>query len=205
MLGIFTARRATNNDADFWNWIRQNKPAPTVNRDDLHQFNISANERLRKIDDGLRLQVGVNEKSEIEIVISADGIRSLFPIVERVVGAAGSIPGCQPLAFRQRMEVNELTYGGKDFTAKDFWIEAYQIDGVIGLNVHVSGLNPEDPGIEGAAAFIFLDCMLGEYDVATKIGPIEFHSLADDPGGRGLIPIQELPKVIDEISGQLLT
>ena len=204
-MGIFTARKASNKDAEFWDWIRQNKPEPIVNRDDLHQFNTAANERLREIDEGLCLQVGVNEEKEIEIVISADGIRDLFPTVERVVSAAGPIPGCQPLAFRQRMEVSELTYDGDDFTADDFLIEAYQIDGVIGLNVHVAGLNPENPGTEGNAAFIFLDCMLGEYDVATKIGPIEFYSLADDPAGRGLIPIQELPKVIDEISGQLLT
>ena len=41
-------------------------------------------------------------------------------------------------------------------------------------------------------AFILLDCALGEYDVATRVGSIELHPLPEDFAERGLQPLPAL-------------
>ena len=46
-----------------------------------------------------------------------------------------------------------------------------------------------------SAAFIMLDNALGEYDVETKIGEIEFLSVPNDT--TNLLPFSELPNVVD--------
>jgi hypothetical protein len=199
MLSIFAARNSEDDESGFWDWVRQNLPQPDHTQDDLVRFCNAANQRLGTIAPGLCFEAGTCDEAGLNIIISADGIRDHFPDVKRLVAAAGAIDGCRVIAFRQPAAFCDLNYGGKTFRPSDVWFEAYTIDGEIGLNLHVSGLDPANPAIEGGAAFIFLDAVLGEYDVGTKIGPIDFFPLADEPASQGLRPILELRGVVDQM------
>lgn len=49
----------------------------------------------------------------------------------------------------------------------------------------------------GEAIFIFLDNLIGEYDVVTKLGNIEFY---DRQGSNRILkPIEELEALVDEL------
>jgi len=200
MRGLFAVREASDGDDGFWDWVRENTPATDATTQELIRFVSAANERLHALAPGLAFEAGAIGASQPCIVISADGIRDLFPAVESLVAAAGPIPGWQIHAFRQPRDPSDIDYGGKTFRPSDVWFEAYRIDGdgggEIGLNLHVTGFDPSNPSIEGGAAFIFLDAVLGEHAVATKIGPIDFFPLAADPAAEGLRPILELRGVV---------
>ncbi|WP_163868730.1 hypothetical protein [Myxococcus eversor] len=49
------------------------------------------------------------------------------------------------------------------------------------------------------AVYLMLDDTLGEYDVETKIGGIDFKALPESPEESGLRPLPELATVIDGI------
>jgi hypothetical protein len=199
MRGLFAVRKASGGDQEFWDWIRQHLPAPNSTTEALIRFVDAANHQLNDIAPGLIVEAG-SIGDELCIVISADGIRHHFPAVESLVAAAGSLPGWQVKAFRQPRKPSEIEYGGKTFGPSDVWFENYDIDGELGLNLYVTGFDPSSPSIEGGAAFVFLDMVLGEYNVATMIGPIDFFALPSDPAAQGLRPIAELHEVVTAMS-----
>lgn len=195
------AGRGKPDDRAFWDWIEANIPQPECSPDTLVDFCNEANALLQRIDGGLVVEVGSAFDGSWEVVISAGGIREHFPAVERLVAAAGEPSGFTARAFRQPRHVGEMTYAGKTFSADDVWYEAYTVDREIGLNLFVSGFDPDDPEIEGSVGFIFLDAYLGEHAVATKIGPIDFAPLPDDPAAQGLKPIAAMADDIAALDG----
>jgi hypothetical protein len=65
------------------------------------------------------------------------------------------------------------------------------------LELCIRGLTETNHEVLVGAAFILLDNALGEFDVATQVGAIEWLCLPDDPVGNGLLPLSDLPQVVN--------
>jgi hypothetical protein len=83
-------------------------------------------------------------------------------------------------------------------SAGDLWFVAAHDErqGMIALTIYVRGLTPQNEVGVKQAAFLLLDSLLGEYDIETRVGGIEWKPAPDQPAPP-LRSIRELPATVD--------
>lgn len=184
----------------FWTWFQDNSDA-------LRQIETAGSPELvdrlaaelRKVREGLVFEIGGNPGEERELIISADGIRELFPAVEALTASAPAIPGWKVIAFRPRIGTGfAIRFDDYELDPEDFWFRAVPDGDLLGLEIYLPGIGGEHHDTALSASFIMLDSALGEYDVVTRIGFIEHRVLPHDPEAAGLRPLEELPDTVDQ-------
>lgn len=166
----------------FWEWFNKNE-----NR--IYDFELNQNHifdelhnELRKVDDGLVFEFGPKRNDEKrEFAISADGILKFFPSVEKLFEKKPNLLKFDVKKFRQRkgsgfsIRVEDIIIDPKDIKFLIKESDDFKID--IALFLGKSNEINEETRIQ--IGFLFLDDMLGEYDVSTKVGGIIFKSTDD--------------------------
>lgn len=181
---------------DFWKWFSAN--APAIRREisggggDWAVAIHGLGAQLRKVHPGLVHEIGMPDPQTLELIISGDGIKANFPAVVDLVNSAPSVPGFKITAFKPRTVGNfGLRMLGKDITAEMLTYRFVPEGDVLGFELFIdSDLDERSRGIVG---FVVLDQWLGEYDVATGLGWIEF--AAGRPTDAH--PIEQLPGDFD--------
>lgn len=154
--------------------------------------------QLAKYNDGLALEVGMPESGERELVISAEGNRELFPVVEKLCKAAPEIPGWKITAFRPRVSLDfHIEFAGRVFNPDELWVDPILDGDELDLIIFHPEYSDEDRDLIVEGSYILLDMAIGEYDVATGIRAIDHQPLPEDPEAEGLVPFRELPAVFD--------
>lgn len=149
----------------------------------------------------IELSLDPTAKTKSLIVVTADGDRARFADVRRVVAAAPTLKQWDVVAFRQRREPSHtLELGGLKVSVADFQFrEVRRHAGQVDLEVFVRGLTQQTNAAHQQAAFIMMDGVVGEYDMETKVGSIDFLALPT-PAPTGLRPLTELAKVVDSLT-----
>lgn len=185
----------------FWRWFQ-------INEMEIFEFEknqeaifdeISRNLNLYKED--LVFEFSMAKEGKREFVISADGIKELFPAVRDLAGAAPKLKRWDIIAYRPRMENYagmELAYAGKDFSPANLWIYYRVQDGNFDLIIYHPEFSEKDRNLFVSGTYILLDTALGEYDVTTGIRYIDHQELPKNPEEMGLIPFSELRSVFDK-------
>ena len=201
--GAQTAVGDSSSESAFWAWFREN--LPLIENFDRNQDQVLevVRDQLDMVHQGLTFELGLADDGFLEFIVSADGVRERFPEVIRLVRAAPGIEGWRIIAFRPRSGTDsELTFAGIRLTADMLWFTLEADDGVPGLVLFIDGLDDEDEDLVMGAVFLMLDMALGEYDVETKLGYIESHSMPENPDHLGLHPFHELPAEVDRFFGE---
>jgi hypothetical protein len=192
--------------ARFWRWFAANSERLQDFESDREAKFEEVAAELHRVHDGLTFAFGPVGEGGREFVVSADGVREVFPAVQALVAAAPPLPGWRVVAFRPRESAREsaqIQMGDVKLGMEDVWFKARPDRGKVGLTLYVRGLSPNDVQqgeILKQAAFIFLDHVLGEYDVETKVGAIDWKALPRDPAARGLKPFTEITAAVDELT-----
>jgi hypothetical protein len=136
--------------------------------------------------------------SSLSQTLSADGIFEAFPVVIELVNAAPTLTRWNVVKFRQRkLEQLVVNFQGLRIEPKDVCFSlALDSDGLADITLFIEG----DDGSMAyvGIGFLFLDNMLGEYDVEMKVGNVEFKPL--DAAARIMaLPIQQLPATFDAL------
>ena len=176
----------------FWSWFEENQEecADLVRKDAGRALDKIGYE-LARIDPNLVVEMGIDAK-HTELIVSADGISSLFPLVEQTVAAAPSIANWTVIAFRQpKPDIVEASYNGVVVTHGDVRFIAHNSSVPVDVTFYVRGLtSTEDPRI--GALFVLIDGLIGEYNTATRIGAMEFQPLsAAPPHARAFAELKE--------------
>jgi hypothetical protein len=181
----------------FWDWFQRNSDRLVRFEDDQEALFLELNAELLRVHKGLTFEIGPLEGGKREFIVSADGVRAVFPAVQQLVAAAPAMPSWTVIAFRQRKSL-ELVVAIDDVEvgAGDLWFSTVPDRGRLGLRLYMRGLTGENRRVMQQVAIILLDCALGEYDVATKVGFIEFHPLPEDPAALGLQPFSEIREIV---------
>lgn len=204
VLSLFVARGsfAKNSDeAVFWKWFVENQSR-------FEHFEREQDILLNELSDaihayrsGLVFEVGAKKKAGVrEIIISADGIKELFPAVSKLVATAPKIEGWSVIAFRPRMDdYARLTveYRGRSFDPKEIWFHPRTNDGRFEVIFYHPTYRDEDRPLIISGSYILLDMALGEYDVVTGISQLDHQLLPENPAAKGLKPFSELRSVFD--------
>lgn len=197
----------------FWQWFVENSEfLKAIDEDDPEPQVQALGAQMREIDEDLVFEIGrpdqpdaddeteeeseeESESDEIELVVSADGLSRLVPVVEEIVRVAPTLPGWIFTAFRQRVNFEpKIRMEGYDVGVEDVYFRAYGDGDHIALDLLVRGLGKDE--MMKSVAFILLDSILGEYDVMTKISSIEFQEL-DETKLDGAYSLKDLPDMVD--------
>ena len=181
----------------FWKWFEDNADTLAAVRSGGDPILQKLNRELRKVHSGLGFEMGLGGDDQLEFIVSANGIRSVFPIVEQLVAEAPTLTNWKIIAFRQpKGEVPDIRYEGFSLKAEDVWFSPKRRTDKVDVTIYIRDLSPENKEKAIGASFILLDNALGEYLVATGIGFIEHKPLPDNPAARGLLPLSEIGEIV---------
>jgi hypothetical protein len=190
-------------EKDFWTWFQNNK-------DDFYHFENNQEElfdkldsRLKKIHEDITFEFSpIHEDGIRELFISADGIRAAFDTVISLVDKAPEIPRWKIVAFRQRIPGDDISInlGDVKIGYSDIYFRHGELDEKIIIELNIRAFDPKDNRIKNAV-YILLDGLIGEYDMETVIGGIDWVDL-DGSKIDNLNPLVELRDIVDEFKGR---
>jgi hypothetical protein len=181
----------------FWAWFNQREEALFNFERDQERIFDELDEALSIVSPHLTFEFGSIENGVREFVISADGIKAEFATVEALAAAAPALPQWKVLKFRQRQTpILEMTFAGKAVKPEEVEFCLLSNGRELGVYLFFDAYSEKEADIWRHIGFLLLDQALGEYDVATKVGPIGiFQSSAHPHAMRYRLP--ELPKTFD--------
>lgn len=187
--------------AEFWHWFLKNEPLlyyGTENKERRVEVLHQISEELKKLNKHLVFELSPILEGEVkEFIVSADGIKEAFKTVRQLIRYAPKHPNWQFVAFRPRLESNDLTIsmGAIDFSYDDLFFRYVLTDNEFGIELNVRNFN--QTVWEKNALFILLDALIGEYDAATEIDWVEWTTL-DETEAAELCPFVELRDLVDK-------
>lgn len=179
----------------FWDWFKKNSDALfhfECNQDFLFR---NLKTELNKIHSDLVFEFSsILKNGKREFVISADGIKSVFPIVKDLVENAPNLDKWHIVAFRQpRKGITQITYDNLILNFEDVFFRFGKDNGHIALELNIRGFY-ESPEWT-VAIFILLDNVLGEYNTEMSLSRID-KKLLNEQEVKQLYPITDLPKIV---------
>ena len=198
----FSLFNKQSKEEKFWDWFSKHQKEFYNGIENLEIrekiFNNLSSE-LKKIHNDLVFEFSpIRENGIREFIISAEGIKELFPIVKKLVEIAPEIENWEFKAFRQRVSGDdfEIQYGDLKIGYQDIYFR-YQ-DGEYGkIGIELNIRNYEGNGQTQNAIYILLDGLIGEYDMTMGIDWIEWIKL-DENNIENLNPITSLRTLIDQ-------
>jgi hypothetical protein len=201
MLGSGACRRAeraaaaqpTSTQA-FWAWFQKNAAALRADSDRRRTMEAISDE-LERAHPGVFAEIG-DVGGDRELVISVDGKRELFPIVQEIYAARPKVPGWVIVAFRPRSSPSDppvIEMDGKQLDSRRMKFTAGRNGEKLDITVFVPGFTTLEK--LHPASFAILDHLVGEYDMETRIGGIEWAAVARAPAAAR--PLVELPAELD--------
>jgi hypothetical protein len=152
-------------------------------------------EELQKLDENLFFEFSVGA-SNAELIITAEGKQSLFPLVEAIVQAAPLVKGWKFIALKPRLGFPETaTWDGYQVNLSEVVFQPLQSStGELGLQMMIPGLKAANMDDAHNALLRALDHGLGERAFAEAIQHTEVAAL-DEPADE-YIPLLELEKFL---------
>jgi len=189
-------------EADFWQWFQKNGDMLFNFEKDRENTFDKLSLALSKVDPELTFEFSpIRENGKREFVISAGGIKKSFPSVELLFNSAPEFKSWTIIKFRpRRTPLNDLTFGGVSIKSDDVYYNIYKDEDKLGIVLFFENYSEEEHATYGNIGFLFLDETLGEFDVSTKLGFIEFHN-KNSEYFNGAKPIKELADQVDAFYG----
>jgi hypothetical protein len=191
-------------EAVFWQWFTANEAQLFDFEGRQEKIFRSLSIELRKVHSSLVFEFSVKRDGKRDFVISADGIRDAIPVVARLVKAAPPLPRWHFIAFRPRKQLSKIVWEGAELSPEETYCLANQRDSAIDVTLYLPDRVFGNGQAHLALGFLMLDCTLGEYDVATKLGTIEMQEVSK-AGAAQLLPLSELADLVDRVGPNRVT
>ncbi|MDR2838471.1 MAG: hypothetical protein LBV49_07925, partial [Azonexus sp.] len=166
----------TQQIAAFWRDFSDRLPA--LEALDGYAFVEQASELLRSHAPGLVMELeGKLKEADTRLVLTANGSVAHFENLQALARHAPPYPPYTVQAFRSRISGGSFNVSMGDFAlpSDDLLVALYDAGGVAGLTLSFAKTPP--PKMMDRArhiAFILLDHVLGEWDFAVRVGPVDF-------------------------------
>ena len=183
--------------AEFWRWFAAHSQVLQRTDGGSDAMLDSLGAALARVDRNLTFELGPRGARR-DLVLSADGIREAFPEVEALYAAAPPMAQWHVIKFRpRRAALSALTIGGRQFDpAHARFLLMKDEPGKVGILVFLEHYSSADHTLFGHAGFLMLDEALGEYDMETRVGAIDFLG-RESPYFARSRPLAELPAAFD--------
>jgi len=186
----------------FWKWFLKNSDKYFYFENNQYELFKQLKMQLNSIDSNLVFEFSpILNDGKREFVISADGIKSSFPSVIRVVKSAPLLSNWKIIAFRQpRREISQVNYDNLVIKYEDVYFRFAKDNDQVALELNIRGFY-ESPEWTGAV-FILLDSILGEYHAEMSLSAIK-KQILNESEIPTLFPIISLPQVIQDYLSEL--
>jgi hypothetical protein len=186
----------------FWKWFldHQNELEAFIqnpNRD--YAIYHEMTRELQKFSELLYPEITVKDEGVFVLIITPNGINDGIEPTREMVAAAPNIKNWEIIRFRQPRDEVSLEHDGLQYEANDIEIIAQinQPSNKADILVFIKNMNL-DPRKYQTLAFLYLDHVLGEFNVITRIGYIDFKHLEPDQSVQDSIGLLELRKLIED-------
>lgn len=200
-MALFSFGTAPKHEEEFWTWFQKHEDELYNFEKDTENVFDRLSTALGKIDKNLTFEFGpVREDGKREFVISAGGIKASFPKVEALYSSAPKLDRWVIVKFRPRRAVlHDLQYEGKNVKAGEVKYLLFKDTDAnkVGILLLLPGYAEAEKEPFGQIGFLFLDEALGEYDMETRVGAVQFTSL-DSKYAKDSRPLSELASHFDE-------
>jgi len=190
-----SCNRAQATPEDFWKWFQSNEDMLFNFEKNREQTFDKLGAEMHKLNPSLTFEFGPIENGKREFVISADGIKEVFPQVEALYAAAPSLPRWKFVRFRPRRKPMDVDYEGVSVQAASVSVQLVRNGQVADVTVFIPNYSQANRKAFVAIAFLMLDGALGEYDVEMRVGQIEVQ--AAPMAHAQTTSLQDLPKSFD--------
>ena len=184
----------------FWNWFCKNSAEIFDFEKDQEAIFDKIQAELGKIDVNLTFEISSKKDSKRDFILSADGILSLFPVVEALFSAKPDLPEWNFVKFRPRRAIgNSIRFGNIELFPRDvrFLLVDEEDDKNDKIGIVLFLRDFDGSALFNQIGFLFLDECLGEFDVETKVGGISFQDFGSEHFEKSK-PIEELPATFDK-------
>ncbi|MDO6514243.1 MULTISPECIES: hypothetical protein [unclassified Neptuniibacter] len=161
-------------------------------------------EQLQKIDSNLtfHFQSDEDEEGALEMVFGCDGFPESIHSVLSVIGAAPELTGIEFKAFNNRYDPIPLSVNiGDEFCEiHDFWCRVNVVNNRMHLEIYLENapkVLDMDPRVE--AVMIYLDALIGEYELMTRVWALDWFEIPKSPEDYGLTKLVDLRDYFDEV------
>jgi hypothetical protein len=180
----------------FWKWFVANEDELfDFEKDQERVFNKLAS-KMRQIEPNLVFELGPKTPTGRDFVVSASGIKSAFPAITSLVGAAPKLDRWNIIAFRpRRSPIMQLELKGKKADPESIQFSLIDNGENVGILLFLPDYQEQDITWR-EIGYLLLDEALGEFDVETKVGPIRFFA-RDNPVKEERFPLISLPEIFD--------
>lgn len=181
----------------FWKWFQANEARLFSFEQDQDRVFADLGPQMSKVHPSLTFEFGPIEDGKREFVISADGNKEAFPAVNALADKAPPLDRWIVVKFRQRRgTVPDIGFESTRVKSSDVQFTIEPDGEKAGITLYIDGYKESQRREFGSIGFLFLDSSLGEYDVETKVGFIEFKP-STEPTKLTKLPLVELPEIFD--------
>jgi len=172
------------------------------NQFDAENLLLEYRKTLQTIDSNLTFHFEREEgEGAVEMIFGCDGYPESIHAVLSLVGAAPEIGGIRFVAFNNRYDPVPayVNLGDELVEINEFWF-GYRIEArKLHLAVYMKDLPKSldlEPRVE--AVMIYLDALIGEYDLMTRVSTLDWYELPAEPVDFALKPLSELRQFFDQ-------
>lgn len=182
----------------FWVWFSKNSKQIYSFEKNQNTIFRSIKRELNKIDSNLVFEFSqILDNKKREFVISADGIKSSFSNVKKIVNNAPILDDWEIIAFRQpNNSINELSIDSIKVNFSNVYFKYQKNINNIDIELYLPNFieSPEWTSL----SFLMLDVILGEYNTEMYLNTID-KKLLKENDIKNLIPIRSLPKLLNQL------
>ena len=189
-------------DKEFWDWFLTKKTEIEefiiAETDDYTIYN-ELTDKLKSYNDLVIPELTKDTQDNSVLILSCDGKRDGIPYVEKLYESAPKIDKWRIQKFRAPGHVNKLNYQGLEFKSNDLRIK-YDFDGqYYNIKLFIKGYKDNDDRFKGLA-FLYLDHFIGEYNIMTKVGQIEFKKLGLFANTSDKVTLQDFRAIVERLN-----
>jgi hypothetical protein len=185
--------------ADFWALFRRRKDTLANAKSADNAVYDELLQQLHQVDAGLYLEFSLGPRPR-ELIVTAEGKRSLFELARRIVRAAPIVDGWTILALKPKIGFPVTAcWEGLTLRVAELVFDTLVSKGrrELGLRIFVPGLKDEDTDAAHNAVLRAMDHGLGEERLAEAIGYTEVRSLPAGVSAGDFIPLSQLDAFIE--------
>ena len=157
MISIFKSK-----EQKFWSWFQKNEERLLNFEKEQDATFKELHSQLMQVHQDLVFEFGPVVGGKREFVLSAGGIISVFPAVEKLYSAAPRLDKWTVVMFRPRREPNDVVYGGKKVKVEDVHYVLIKDPSPdrVGIILFFNDFNEEEHDLWMGFGFMFLDQVL---------------------------------------------
>lgn len=183
--------------AEFWAWfVRHANALANSHPESVLRAELLA--AVQRVDPKLYFELGANADGH-ELIVTAEGRRELFALVEALIADAPSLAEWTFVALKPAMGFDFRTsYEGVVFDARSIWflpLESQADRAALGVRIGVPDFERAPERITKNAIGVILDTALGER-AAAELQRVEIAALPANPAEHGFLELAELADYI---------